>query len=90
MWSGQPLDAVLFQLGRVEDMEQDLQFIQEMAGFQFGSGNLKDKVKKMKVLVRKKNALTKMLIDQLDKKQLGQVYELFKVDFEMFGYDPVL
>ena len=38
----------------------------------------------------KTNALTKMFIDQLDKKQFDQVYELFKVDFEMFGYDPVL
>ena len=44
----------------------------------------------MKILVKKRNALTKMFIDQLDKTQLDQVYELFKVDVEMFGYDPVL
>ena len=76
-------------MGRLEDMEQDLQFIQQMTGFQFGNRTLKDKEKNENP-GEKTNALTKMFIDQLDKKQFDQVYELFKVDFEMFGYDPVL
>ena len=32
-------------MGRLEDMEQGLQFIQQMAGFQFGNRHLKDKEK---------------------------------------------
>ena len=76
-------------MGRLEDMEQDLQFIQQMAGFQFGNINLKDKEKNENP-GEKTNALTKMFIDQLDKTQLDQFYELFRVDLEMFGYNPAL
>ena len=81
-------DASYTVIGRLEDMEQDLQFIQQMAGFKFGKRNLKEE-EKNENHDEKTNSLTKMFIDQLDKKQFDQVYELFKVDFEMFGYDPV-
>ena len=78
-------------VGRLENMEQDLAYIQQMAGFTFtkydhNSGKME---KTNKSNGSKTDSLTKEFIDHLDEIQLHQLYKLFKVDFEMFGYGPI-
>ena len=70
-------------------MEEDLQVIQQMAGFEFVYGDTK-LVKLNESPDKGASDLTRKFMEQLDPEQLNQVYKLFKVDFEMFGYDPIL
>ena len=67
-------------IGRLETMEEDLLYIGQMAGVQFrlekmnpsSGGSTSDKAREY--------------FSQLDREVVLQLYELYKVDFEMFGY----
>ena len=68
-------------------MEEDLQFIQQMAGLTFETS-------KKKIINKSRgedtSSLTRKYFEKLDRKQLDGIYELFRIDFEMFGYNPKL
>ena len=69
-------------VGRLESIQQDLYYIGGMAGVQFGhySSNPSSG--------GSSNQLAKKYFSELDKRTIRQLYEIYKVDFEMFGYHP--
>ena len=61
-------------------MDEDLHYIGQMAGVEF------EMVHKNQNGVGKKYELAKQYFGQLDKKVVLQLFELYRVDFELFGY----
>ncbi len=39
---------------------------------------------------REENAMVKEYLSQLKEEELGRLYEVYKYDFEIFGYSPEL
>ena len=67
-------------IGRLETMEDDLQYIGQMAGV-----GLK-KVLRNKSSGGSTSSLAREYFRQLDRELVLQLYQLYRVDFEMFGY----
>ena len=61
-------------------MEEDLQYIRQMAGVKF------ELVKKNPSSGGSTIDLARKYFGQLNKNVVMQLYELYRVDFEMFGY----
>ena len=69
-------------ISKAETFEEDKRFIGKMAGIQFEDIQVhKSSGGGTKELARKYFGL-------LDRKTVDQLYEFYKVDFEMFGYSP--
>ena len=69
-------------VGRLETMQEDLHFIGEMAGFKLNtiSANPSSGGSTSK--------LARKYFGQLKRKEVKQLYELYRMDFQMFGYSP--
>ena len=71
-------------MGRLETLQEDLNFIGQMAGVKLETistnpsrgGSTSD--------------LARKYFGQLDRRIVKKLYKLYKVDFEMFGYSPDL
>ena len=67
-------------ISKVETFEEDKRFIGEMAGVQF------EDIQENRSSGGGTNELARKYFAQLDVQTVDQLYELYKVDFEMFGY----
>ena len=67
-------------IGRLETMEEDLQYIKQITSLEF------ELVKKNPSSGGSTTDLARMYFGQLNKTVMMQLYELYRVDFEMFGY----
>ena len=71
----------------MEHFQEDLAFIEQLAGFKF---------KKSKNIIKNQSKSgradeqTLQYFKMLDKKVLKEVYKLYEVDFELFGYSADL
>jgi hypothetical protein len=68
-------------VGKLENMQEDIHFIGQMAGVELesivtnpSSGNTSE--------------LAREYFSQLYKDDVEKLYQLYKMDFEMFGYSP--
>ena len=68
-------------IGKLETMKQDLHYISQMAGVEFKQG-----VYKHKSSGGSTADLTRRYFRELDRDVVRQLYQLYQVDFEMFGY----
>ena len=67
-------------IGKLETMDEDLHYIQQMAGVEF------EPVKENQSSGGSTTDLARKYFEQLDNKVVQQLFELYRVDFEMFGY----
>ena len=67
-------------IGKLETMDEDLRYIKQMAGVKF------ELMKENQSSGGSTTDLTRKYFKQLDKKVVLQLFELYRVDFEMFGY----
>jgi hypothetical protein len=70
-------------VGRLENMQDDLLFIGQMAGVQFKNNVSHSSSGSTSQLARE-------YFSQVDEDDVEQLYQLYKIDFEMFGYSPDL
>ena len=63
-------------------MDEDFGYIKQMAGIKF------KKVNKNRSKGGSTSDLARKYFKQLDKKLVQQLFELYRADFEMFGYSP--
>ena len=69
-------------ISKAETFEEDKRFIGEMAGVQF------EDIQAHKSSGGGTKELARKHFEQLDVQTVDQLYEFYKVDFEMFGYSP--
>ena len=67
-------------IGRIESIDEDLDFIGQMAGVEF------EKEHKNENIGGSTEDLAVKYFGLLDQKVVMQLYELYRVDFELFGY----
>ena len=67
-------------IGRLENIEEDLHFIGKMAGVELG------KEHRNKNVGGNTHELADKYFGLLDKKVVMELFKLYRVDFEMFGY----
>ena len=67
-------------IGRLENLEEDLHFIGKITGVETGKGH------KNKNEDGNTYELAGNYVAQLEKKVVMELFELYRVDFEMFGY----
>ena len=68
-------------IAKAESFPKDQKFIGKMAGVEF------ENVQAHKSHGESTKNLTMEYFGQLDSETINQLYELYRVDFEMFGYD---
>ena len=69
-------------ISKAETFEEDKRFIGLMAGIQF------EDIQKHKSSGGGTKELAQKYFELLDRKTVDQLFEFYKVDFEMFGYSP--
>ena len=69
-------------VAKAETFEEDKQFIGVMAGIQF------EDIQEHKSSGGGTKELARKYFELLDRKTVDQLFEFYKVDFEMFGYSP--
>ena len=86
-------------VGRLENFESDLMFVSKVANFDLSSlppnalhnhpsGSDERYAVPKKRSIEEKDAKVKKYFSLLSKMQVKELYEMYKVDFEMFGYKP--
>ena len=70
-------------IGKMENMEEDLHYISEMAGVQFLKGVVLNKSKGGSTA-----SLTTEYFKQLNKSVIRELYKIYQLDFQLFGYSP--
>ena len=78
-------------IGRVESLKDDLEYIAEINNFKSDLYRIKDDLHvhptfKRKISVKEK---IKRYFMQLNGTQVHNIYHMYKIDFEMFGYSNV-
>ena len=71
-------------IAKAETFEEDKRFIGKMAGIQF------DDIHQNESSGGSTKELARKYFKQLDRKTVDELFEFYKVDFEMFGYSPEL
>ena len=75
-------------IGRAETFDQDRFYVSQVGGItqELGLNNEKSRGKRLNVA--KRNVESRLYFDQLSQGQKEKLVELYKMDFELFGYDP--
>ena len=78
-------------IGRVESLEDDLEYIAEVNNFKSDLYRVKDDLHvhpafKRKINIKENTEKVKRYFMQLNTTQLSNIYHMYKIDFEMFGY----
>ena len=68
-------------IGKLETMKKDLHYISQMAGVEFKQG-----VSKHTSSGGSTAELTRKYFRELDRDVVKQLYQVYQLDFEMFGY----
>ena len=71
-------------VGKLENMQEDIHFIGQMAGVELES------ISTNPSSGGSTSELAREYFSQLDKDDVEKLYQLYKMDFEMFGYSPDL
>ena len=78
-------------IGRVETLEDDLEYIAEVNNFKFDLYRIKDGLHvhptfKRKSGIKEPAEKIKHYFMQLNATQVYKIYHMYRIDFEMFGY----
>ena len=78
-------------IGRVETLEDDLEYIAEVNNFKSDLHRIKDELHvhqtfKREIGINEKTDKIKRYFMQLNSTQVNNIYRMYKIDFEMFGY----
>ena len=78
-------------IGRVESLKDDLEYIAEINNFKSDLYRIKDDLHvhptfKREIGIKGKTEKIKRYFMQLNSTQVHNIYRMYKIDFEMFGY----